>query len=94
MPDTPNTDREQGVIDGLAFASIAASDVDAHAAYLQLLDRIGEPGIAQGLNSEYHLGFAVLVPAAEALETHGASPDYLRGFYYGFARGWHDLEQG
>ena len=78
----------------LAFAAIAADDVDAHAAYLQLLDRIGEPEIARGLSSEYHLAFSVLVPAAEALETDGASPGYLRGFYYGFARGWHDLENG
>ena len=53
-----------------------------------LLARWPEPGIPACLESEHHLGYAVLLPATACMEADGASPEYLAAFTHGFAREW------
>ena len=84
-------EHEQGYRDGAAFVGVVIETVDVHAAYLRLLARWPEPGIADCLASEHHLGLAALLPATACMAENGASREYLAAFSYGFAHEWRSV---
>ena len=81
-------EHEKGYRDGAAFVGVVIETVDVYAAYLRLLARWPEPGIADCLASEHHLGYGPLLAAIASMEGNGASPEYLHAFAHGYSRAW------